>query len=162
MPRTLTWLCCLFLFSKLKVKLQNSYLKLLLGLLKALGIGRVDDVDEDVRVVKVIPPVRTDLPLPANVPDVQPEPWRLDGLDVEALDGEEDCQGFSRRRQNLGGGDCWDVLAGKILQDCCLAGIVEPQQKDPQVLFFRRLQLSEDYSGRQFQIEKWFDKPEDV
>ena len=63
--------------SKLKVKLhfsQNSYLKLLLGLLKALGIGRVDDVDEDVRVVKVIPPVRTDLPLPANVPDVQPEP----------------------------------------------------------------------------------------
>ena len=60
--------------SEIALSSQNSYLKLLLGLLKALGIGRVDDVDEDVRVVKVIPPVRTDLPLPANVPDVQPEP----------------------------------------------------------------------------------------
>ena len=60
--------------SEIELSSQNSYLKLLLGLLKALGIGRVDDVDEDVRVVKVIPPVGTDLPLPANVPDVQPEP----------------------------------------------------------------------------------------
>ena len=66
------------------MKLQNSYLKLLLGLLKALGIGRVDDVDEDVRVVKVIPPVRPDLPLSSNIPNIELEPLALYRLDIKA------------------------------------------------------------------------------
>ena len=76
-----------------------SYLKLLLCLLKTLCIRWVDNVDEDVGVVKVVPPVGPDPSLPANVPDVQSEAWRLDGLDVEAL----------------GGGDGGDVFTGEAL-----------------------------------------------
>ena len=64
-------------------KLAN--LQLLPRLLEPLGVGRVDDVDEDVRVVKVVAPVGPDLSLPANVPHVELEPLCLYRLDVEAL-----------------------------------------------------------------------------
>ena len=65
----------------------QKYLELLLGLFKSLCIRGVDDIDENVGVVKVIPPVRSDLSLAAYVPNIQPEARRLDGLDVEALVG---------------------------------------------------------------------------
>ena len=65
----------------------EKYLELLLGLFKSLCIRGVDDIDENVGVVKVIPPVRSDLSLAAYVPNIQPEARCLDGLDVEALVG---------------------------------------------------------------------------
>ena len=37
---------------------ESDHLQLLLRLVKALGVGGVDDIDEDVRVVKIVPPVR--------------------------------------------------------------------------------------------------------
>ena len=37
---------------------ETLHLQLLLRLIKALGVWGVDDIDEDVRVVKIVPPVR--------------------------------------------------------------------------------------------------------
>lgn len=37
---------------------ETLHLQLLLCLIKALGVWGVDDIDEDVRVVKIVPPVR--------------------------------------------------------------------------------------------------------
>ena len=80
--------------------------------IKPLCIGGIYDVYQDVRVIKVIPPVRPDLPLSSNIPNIELEPLRLDGLDIESL-----C-----------GGDGVDVFAGESLEDRRLAGIVETKQ----------------------------------
>ena len=53
-----------------------------------------------------------DLPLAPDVPNIQLDPLRLNGLDVEALSGR----------------DRVDVLAGESLEDRCLAGVVETKQ----------------------------------
>jgi hypothetical protein len=36
---------------------RNPYLKLLASLLKSLGVSRVDDIDENVGVLEIVPPV---------------------------------------------------------------------------------------------------------
>ena len=56
--------------------------------------------------------VLPDLALATNVPNIELEALRLDGLDVESL-----C-----------GGDRVDVFAGESLEDCRLAGVVETKQ----------------------------------
>ena len=61
-----------------------------------------------------------------NVPNIELEALRLDGLDVEPL-----C-----------GGDGVDVLAGEGLEDRRLAGVVETKQQDPQLPVGGRFQLS--------------------
>ena len=71
-------------------------------------------------------PTLPDLSLTANIPNIELEPLRLDGLDIESL-----C-----------GGDGVDVFAGECLEDCRLAGIVETQQEDPQLSVGRCFQLS--------------------
>ena len=77
-----------------------------------------------------------DLALPADVPDVELESLRLHRLDVEAL----------RRRDVLG------LLGGQLLQQCRLAGVVQPQQQDPQLLVRRRLQLAKDRQQTHFRL----------
>jgi hypothetical protein len=36
---------------------RNLYLKLLASLLESLGVGRIDHIDENVRVLEIVPPV---------------------------------------------------------------------------------------------------------
>ena len=57
----------------------------MLRFIKPLGVGTVDHIDEYVSVVKVVPPVRSDLPLPPDVPHIELEARSLHALDVEAL-----------------------------------------------------------------------------
>ena len=77
-----------------------------------------------------------DLALPADVPDVELESFRLHRLDIEAL----------RRRDVLG------LLGGQLLQQRRLAGVVQPQQQDPQLLVRRRLQLAKDRQQTHFRL----------
>ena len=70
--------------------------------------------------------ISPDLSLTTNVPNIELEPLRLDGLDVESL-----C-----------GGDGVDVFAGEGLEDRRLAGVVETEQQDPQLPVGGRFQLS--------------------
>ena len=58
----------------------------MLSFIKPLGVGTVNHIYEYVSVVKVVPPVRPDLPLPPNVPHVELEALALHALDVEALE----------------------------------------------------------------------------
>ena len=69
-----------------------------------------------------------DLALPTNVPNVELEPLRLHRLDVEPL----------RRRDVLG------LLGGQLLEQGRLAGVVQAQQEDAQLLVRRGLQLPQD------------------
>ena len=47
------------------------------------GVCAVDDVNQDVGVFEVIPPVRSNLPLTSDVPNVQLESVGIDAFDVE-------------------------------------------------------------------------------
>ena len=99
----------------------NVYLKFLFCLFKPLGVSGVNHIDEYVRVVKVVPPVWSDLPLSPDVPDVELEPLALYGLNVEPL----------------GGGDGGDVFTGEALQDGRLSCIVQTKQQYPQFSVWR-------------------------
>ena len=58
--------------------------ELVLGKLHSLRIGRVNHVDDGVRVLVIAPPVRPDARLAAQVPHLEPEALVLHGLHVEA------------------------------------------------------------------------------
>ena len=60
----------------------------MLRFIKPLGVGTINHIDEYVSVVKVVPPVRSDLPLPPDVPHIELEALTLHALDVEALDAK--------------------------------------------------------------------------
>ena len=60
-------------------------LQLLLCFIKPLGIGGVYDVYQDVGVVKIVPPVRSDLPLSSNIPNIELEAFALYRLDVKTF-----------------------------------------------------------------------------
>ena len=75
-------------------------------------VRRVNHIDQRVRLVEVVPPVRSDALLAPDVPHIELEPLALDGLDVEAL----------------GGGDGGDVFTGEALQDGRLPSIIQTKQ----------------------------------
>ena len=55
------------------------------GFIKSRLVRGVDDVDEHVGVFKVVPPVRPEPALPADVPNTQLEPRRVHAPHVEPL-----------------------------------------------------------------------------
>ena len=64
---------------------SSAHLQFLLGFIKPLGISRVYHVYQDVGVVEVIPPVRSDLSLTSDVPDIELEAFALNRFDVKTL-----------------------------------------------------------------------------
>lgn len=68
---------------------EKKLLQLMTSFFEALLVGRVDDVDENVGVIKVVPPVRSNLSLTADVPHIEFEAVGRDRLDVEALSGRD-------------------------------------------------------------------------
>ena len=108
---------------------NESYLKFLLCFLESLGVSTVNHIYEDVCVVEVVSPVRSDLPLATNVPDIELESLALDWLDVEAL----------------GWSDGGDVFTGQTLENGRLPCIVQTKQQYPQFLVRRWLQFPATY-----------------
>ena len=94
--------------------LAQDLVQLESGLVYSLAVRGVHDVNQRLRVLVVVAPVRPDGFLPADVPHVELEPRVQHGLDVEPL-----------RR---GGGR--DVLVRQLTQDGGLAGVIETQNQD--------------------------------
>lgn len=65
-------------------------MQLLPRLVNSCSIVTVDDEDETLGAGEVVPPQRTDLVLPADVPDVEFDVFVGYGFDVEA-DGGDGC-----------------------------------------------------------------------
>jgi len=63
-------------------------LELLAGLGHTLTIVRVNNEDDALGVLEVVPPERSDLVLPSDVPDGEGNVLVLDGLDIEADGGD--------------------------------------------------------------------------
>ena len=66
-----------------KKDISTTHLQFLLSFIKPLGVGRVYHVYQNVGVVKVVPPVGSNLSLAPNVPNVELEPLTLNRLDVK-------------------------------------------------------------------------------
>jgi len=64
--------------------LVEHALQLLARLDDAVAVVAVDDEDDALRVLEVVPPQRANLVLPAHVPDGELDVLVLDRLDVEA------------------------------------------------------------------------------
>ena len=64
--------------------LVEHALQLLAGLDHTVTIVAIDDEDDALRVLEVVPPQRSDLVLPTDVPDCELDVLVLDCLDVEA------------------------------------------------------------------------------
>ena len=71
--------------------------------------------DQSISGVVVVLPECSDLALAANVPDVELEAARLEGLDVEALRWSDVC----------------DLLLRQLFEDGRLAGVVQTQKQNP-------------------------------
>lgn len=67
--------------------LVEHSLQFFAGLDDTVAIVAVDDKDDALGVLEVVPPQRTDLVLTADVPNGELDVLVLDGLDVEAWDG---------------------------------------------------------------------------
>jgi len=67
--------------------LVQHALQLLAGLDDTVTVVAVDDEDDALGVLEVMPPQRPDLVLPAHVPHGELDVLVLDGLDVEPWDG---------------------------------------------------------------------------
>lgn len=65
--------------------LVQHALQLLTGLNDTIAIVAVDDEDDTLGVLEVVPPERTDLVLTTDIPHGKGDVLVLDGLDVEAL-----------------------------------------------------------------------------
>ena len=63
----------------------EQLLQFMSRLLESLPVRRIDDVNQNVCVFKIVPPVWANFPLAANIPDVEFEAVRGDGLNVETL-----------------------------------------------------------------------------
>ena len=48
-----------------------------------LCIGTIDDVDKNVGILEIIPPIGTNLPLSTNIPHIQLEALGIDALNIE-------------------------------------------------------------------------------
>jgi len=98
--------------------LGEHLVELVVCLGDTLTIVGVDDEDEALSVLEVVPPEGTDLVLTSDIPHGEVDVLVLDGLHVEA-----DC------------GDCCDDLTElQLVQDCGLTGGVETDHEDPHVL----------------------------
>jgi hypothetical protein len=79
------------------------------GSIHAIPIIRIDDEDEALSVLVVMPPKGADFILPSDVPYGEGDVAVFDGLDVES-----------------DGGDCGYYFAElEFVEDCCLSGGVE-------------------------------------
>nr|POF04226.1 hypothetical protein CFP56_21981 [Quercus suber] len=97
---------------------------------QALDVGAVDDKDDGGRVAVVAAPVWPDARLPAEVPHVEGQVAVRDALDVEP-DGRDR------------GHDLADL---QPVQQCRLAGVVQPEDQDAE-LFLRPDQFAEEGEG---------------
>nr|POF11644.1 hypothetical protein CFP56_44482 [Quercus suber] len=92
--------------SVLHLAVLDDALQLVLGLVHAVAVIRVDDEDQALRAGEVMSPQRPDLVLSADVPDVEFGIFVRDALDVEA-DG--------RDGRHVG-------IEFELVQDCCKKG----------------------------------------
>jgi len=99
------------------VLVQHS-VQLLLGLADSLAVVAVDDENQPLRVLEVMPPERSDLVLAADIPDGEGNVFVFDGFDVEA-DGRN-------------GGD--DLAQFQLVQNGGFAGRVQPHHQDTHLL----------------------------
>jgi hypothetical protein len=98
--------------------LVQHALQLLAGLDDTVAIIAVDDEDDTLGVLEVMPPQRSDLVLSTDVPDGELDVLVLDGLDVEADRGD--------------GGDNFTQL--ELVQDGRLSGGVQANHQDAHLL----------------------------
>mmetsp|Transcript_94033 Transcript_94033/g.196202 ORF Transcript_94033/g.196202 Transcript_94033/m.196202 type:complete len:212 (+) Transcript_94033:64-699(+) len=98
--------------------LVEHLVQLLPGVLDAVAIVAVDDVDEAVGALVVVPPERADLVLATDVPDSEAQVLVLDGLNVEADGGD--------------GRD--DLTQLQFVKDGSLTGGIQPDHQDAHLL----------------------------
>jgi len=98
--------------------LVQHAVQLFLGLTNSLPIVAVDDEDQPLRVLEVVPPEGSDLVLATDVPDGEGNVFVLDGFNVEA-DGRN-------------GGD--DLAEFKLVEDRGFPGRVQPDHQDAHLL----------------------------
>mmetsp|Transcript_46429 Transcript_46429/g.122642 ORF Transcript_46429/g.122642 Transcript_46429/m.122642 type:complete len:208 (-) Transcript_46429:37-660(-) len=98
--------------------LREQFTKLRAALFQAAAVGRVDDVDEGIRGLEVVAPIRANSLLTSNVPDVEFETLMHQALDVEALRWH----------------DVRNVLFGQLLQNRRLARVVKAEHEDTGLL----------------------------
>jgi len=99
------------------VLIQHT-LQLLPRLNNTIAIVAVDDEDDALRVLEVMPPERADLVLSSDIPHGELDVLVLDRLDVEA------------DRRN--GGDDFTKL--ELVEDSCLSGSVQANHQDAHLL----------------------------
>lgn len=108
-------------------RIAQQLCKLVASLDQSLAIATIDYVHQDVGILEVIFPVRSNLALAADVPNIQLEAVGHDRFNVET--------------------GCWcdlgNLLASELLQKCGFAGIVETQQQDADFLFRCGAQLAQ-------------------
>ena len=84
--------------------LVEHALKLLSGLNDTVAIVGVDDEDDTLSVLEVVPPQRSDLVLTTDIPHGELDVLVLYGLDVEAWSGKRQRVSVLARSQRAGGG----------------------------------------------------------
>ena len=98
--------------------LGQHLVELVVGLGDTLAVVRVDNEDETLGVLEVVPPERTDLVLASHIPHGEVDVLVLDRLDVEADGGD--------RRH--------DLTELQLVQDGGLTGGIETNHQNPHVL----------------------------
>ena len=94
-------------------------MQFLFAVLQSTFVRRIDDPDESVGGLEVVPPVRAKTLLAADVPHVEVEAAMLQGLDVEAQRGADGA----------------DVFAVELLQNRRFARIIQPAEIYKMLLF---------------------------
>jgi len=98
--------------------LVQHALQLLSGLNNTIAVITVDDEDNALGVLEIMPPQRSDFILSTNVPHGELDILILDSLNVEA-----DC------------GDCCDDFTKlQLVQDCGLSGGIQPNHQNSHLL----------------------------
>ena len=95
------------------VLIQHT-LEFLAGLGNTLSIVGIDDEDDTLGVLEVMPPEGSDLVLSSDVPDGEGDVLVLDGLDVEA-NGRDSGDDFTKL---------------ELVEDCGLAGGIKTNHQD--------------------------------
>ena len=120
-----------------KLVLVQHSLELLAGLDNTIAIVAVNDEDDTLGVLEVMPPERADLVLTANIPHGELDVLVLNGLNVEPC-----CQTISallslrlcgsQRTDGGDGGDDFTEL--QLVEDCRLSGSVQADHQNTHLL----------------------------
>jgi len=88
-------------------------LKFVAAVLEAKFVSAVNDPDQTVSLLEIVPPIRADGSLTANIPDIKLATLMFNCLDLE-----------SKSRCNLRG-----VFTQELLENSCFTCIVEPKDE---------------------------------